>query len=482
MLEHIKSFILLLLVGSSLFLTYQLWYGRQPADLVAEDVYERIVVERPRSLEEVVTPRQIVVAGDETTYLYREGEEEFYALWGALTTLLREGEDLLQPRQSADQGDSDTVDHSIIYYFRPLLPAGVALPPASFQPGKGISSITLISQETTHSASRLIVLHDDSGREFALETGEEQADWADRLDKLLEEIFERGGVAHVALSEELIFTALERAVEVRAPIYLPQEPPVMAILALEPESLDREMLLKTFFIDYKMARVIEERDGAVLYTDGNKGVRLTHSGFEYSHPALEEGNASFLYADALLAGSSLISYHGGWPEGLRLQDITLNMRGSSDYYAAGWRNYHQGYPLYTRKATRALFNDRGLHYFSRVIFVLAEEQTSELEADAEAAAEAQANEASGPEVAEDLLPDEPVAGWSKALQTALTIIDAQLPGIRPRLRLEEMTLGYAVTGSVTAPSGEPVWYIRISGEEFYLRVSDLALLSEEEII
>ncbi|MDZ4133852.1 MAG: two-component system activity regulator YycH, partial [Dethiobacteria bacterium] len=125
MTEKVKSALLFFLVGLSLYLTYQLWYGEQPAVLLAEDVYERIVVEKPRPLAQVINPAVAVVAADDGLYVLREGDSDYYLLWETVSQMLQGlSQETISENQTLPEGAR------LLFHlnFKPALPVGAELP------------------------------------------------------------------------------------------------------------------------------------------------------------------------------------------------------------------------------------------------------------------------------------------------------------------------------------------------------------------
>ena len=448
MIERIKSILLLFLVSLSLFLTYQLWYGQKPTHLITEDVYERVIAEKPRLLVDIITPAQIIVGTERGHYVLKEGNPDFHSLWGALSQQLQN-----MNQESVIDGNvsMEGFRNLLVVYFKPALPVGSDSPWLASAPYSMINQIQLSSQD---SDLWLTLSDSDSDSTAKLLI---PPDKKELFLQLMAELSSEERILYTVLTADRISGLTNRELEIRASVFVPEEPVYMDILILKPEIVDRDLILKTFFIDYNLARIIEEKDGGLIYTDGERGLRLTNVGLEYSYPRLEEGQATSSYPDALANSSNLISYHGGWPAGLRLEELGLIRQGRTAYYMAEWKMFYQGFPLYVNKPTRALFNDRGLTHYTRALFSVGGILTG----------------------GEEKLP---VAGWASALKAAIKIFNAEQPGTESVLRLEAMELGYVLTGSAAAFRGEPVWFIKINNYKFYLKADSLDWLSEEEML
>jgi len=445
--ERTKSLLLLVLVSLSFLLTYQLWYGQKPTHLIAEVIYERGIVETPRPLLEVITPSQVVVEAENGFYLLREGTLSFYLLWGAVSQLLQDhGKDAV----AANSIGIESENNLLTFYMQPELPVGSELPWLKGLPYMQISKIELLFD---NESTWLVLFDSENVSKINLLI---PPDNAAELHSLIRELnddiilYEKITVEDLAeLSGESLFLGES--------IYVPQEPLYMDSLIVKPEILDRDLLIKTFFVDYSLARIIEEKDGGLIYTDGEKGLRLTDASLEYSYPRMETGLSTISYPEALKSSSGLISYHGGWPANLRLEQISLIRRGRSISYEAKWRVYHEGYPINTKKASRAIFNDRGLIHYTRAFFFAA-------------GATAENGE---------LIP---VAVWNDALKAVLDFIKIERSGITTDLKLERIEIGYVIIKSANGLRGEPCWLIQINGVKYFLQAYNLELFNAEDIL
>lgn len=89
-----------------------------------------------------------------------------------------------------------------------------------------------------------------------------------------------------------------------------------------------ESMLRSFFIDLTVLRQIEERDGAVIYTDGRRGLRVYPYGMiEYTappqpvSPAPASPQGPTALSDALALSFEFVDLHGGWLPNCLLWDF-----------------------------------------------------------------------------------------------------------------------------------------------------------------
>jgi len=451
-MERFKTVILIALIGLSLYLTHQLWYAQKPTEEAVEDTYEKIITETPRPLEDVIAPYRVVAEIDEEgRFVFCKGEPEYESLWLELNQRLQEIQNVTF--QDAELL-GDEAYHTLTFQFKPPLPVGGEMP---WLQGAVFSKIEMIKYYSLDDTQWLVLKEsgEDISKSLALPEKKTR-----RFNELISDISEQEAVKYIKLDAEKAGEVLERELDIKNEIFVPKDRIFLNELLLKPEELNQEKLVKTFFVDYNLARVIEERNGGLIYTDGEKGLRLSSKGLEYSNPQLDEGKATLSYPDALLNCSNLISYHGGWPPGLRLDETTLLRRGEVSYYTFEWQMYYRGRLLYTDKPTKAFVNDHGLIHFTRALFFV--EGYVEEEEDVKTV-----------ETAE----------WGKALKAAIEHYENQvMPGIRVKIRLEAMELGYAVIDTAMFARGRPVWYFQINGTDLYLSAAELDLLDKEDIL
>ncbi len=135
-------------------------------------------------------------------------------------------------------------------------------------------------------------------------------------------------------------------------------------IVLAEDELLPEKMLHSIFVDKNLARKIEEQDGTILYTDGERSMKASHV-LEYTAYRLEKGSVSFSYRGAVRKSGEFISYYGGWPEWYYISDISRKEQG----YRVFWRYYEQGYPLLGQDAGIEMnFNDWGIFKYRRSIF------------------------------------------------------------------------------------------------------------------
>jgi len=112
-------------------------------------------------------------------------------------------------------------------------------------------------------------------------------------------------------------------------LFVPAGPVLLSGLALAPARMNFEQEARLFFVDPSLARKVEERDGAVFYTDGVGGLRLYPQGdLEYTLP--QPAGSSLRLTAALEKAVAFLKSHGGPPEGVLVKEIRPDPNGSGE--------------------------------------------------------------------------------------------------------------------------------------------------------
>lgn len=99
-------------------------------------------------------------------------------------------------------------------------------------------------------------------------------------------------------------------------IYVPKNPLTISDVTVVKEDIKPDGLVKDFFSDMSVVRKIEEKDGARIYTDGQKGFRIYPSGaVEFNHAITAKGDYSDDLFDAARLGYNFLITYGGLPAG-----------------------------------------------------------------------------------------------------------------------------------------------------------------------
>ncbi len=436
--EQIKSAVLLSLVLLSLFLTYQLWFARKPEDRVIENDYDNVYFEEPKPLQQFFIPERIYIYQNDLCYQLRHGDSHFALLWEGLSEMLQE---IAEPA-NYEYGEDMPEDARLCLdlQFSPALPLGRESPWLKEAPAGELARVQIwrlddrcwgVLQDEGDSAVLLLL---------PVRGGLKLAALCDQFNPEGRPPYEELGAGELLLSQGTL-------ISVPSPLYVPVHNGGMENLTLQAEVLDRELLLNTMFINRNLVREIKERDGGLIFTDGEQGLRMG-DGLEYSHPQLEQKPVVLSYTAALLTAGKLLGYYGGWPENLRLELLARDdgaEAGSRGIYSAQWRSYFRGYPLIGGAGVAMSFHHGGLVSYRRNLYILLYSTGDQLYAQ----------------------------GYREALEKAVDLLaDAGVD----HYWLEEMDLGYYLTGNSLQPQAVPVWAIRLNGRQLILTAGELVSL------
>ncbi|NLY50023.1 MAG: hypothetical protein GX062_03345 [Firmicutes bacterium] len=160
---------------------------------------------------------------------------------------------------------------------------------------------------------------------------------------------------------------LEAPLEVSQTVYVPAEPLSLPVLRMSGEVVDQEIVAGSFFADLSLTRRIRERDGATIYSDGRRGVRVWADGsVEYNAPGVESG-VGLPPAQALDRAVRFITQHGGWPPEVRLPRLTtVSPLPGEKRYLISFNQFWNGLPL-AEPTLHVELSDRGVAKYQRSV-------------------------------------------------------------------------------------------------------------------
>lgn len=107
----------------------------------------------------------------------------------------------------------------------------------------------------------------------------------------------------------------------------------LPVYSLKREPISEEHLAPKFFADFSVTRRIEEKDGTVIYTDGQQGLRVYDDGaIEYNLPVSREQRKTQSLYEAFKTAIDFVATHGGWPEGAYLASYEVQSGSSCPTY------------------------------------------------------------------------------------------------------------------------------------------------------
>lgn len=357
MLERIKTVVLTILVLISIILTARLFFGVPPLETANPPEYEQLIFGELREPESQVLP-SLSLESDAGIYQLEPWHPAFVAAWEEMKALIKR----CRLTNTAEQLPDIPGDRLVRATFPVVTPAEIW----------GNNSLNDLTVE------QIIWYENLPG---VLWLGEGGDFWSvAALGSGTEDLFAAlaAGFAEAPFMQRPAETALqEYGIAAGSGLVLPAEPILMAPRVVSAENLDREKLVRSIFVDLALVRTIEERDGALIYTDGQKGLRIFDYGeIEYSAPKSEPGLEAMEKVTALRRTAQFLQLLGGWPDHLYIKSLDqrkkpLPARRHWDLYEIVFMSAQHGYPLvFSRPPAELRFTDRGVVYFRRQILSL----------------------------------------------------------------------------------------------------------------
>jgi len=401
LLEKLKSILLACLILSSMFLTYRLWFGKPPLEKGSSPYYEYAYFTPAPLLSAIVQPSEIIFSEGEEIYLFYRGEKQYVDLWEKGLQLIEDRLKVEMATHTSKESIAEllkTAPATLVYNFNPPVPLEYLVTGSAnwyvnsiekiifiwereqldvFLEGEDLLCITVPDVEYSPedflpaikkpymrlpSFLALDFGNQDAGAE---PDNTEEAFAADEIEGE-----ETSGEAIEELPEELGFLT-EVEINVASDIYLPLEDIYAAEVTLQKEELQQEKLVRAFFLDLSMARRIEERDGALYFTNGEKGLRIYPSGLlEYTAPHQERRQSDISYSAALQKGAESHALYGGWMPDIYLSEAEEVGGG----YRFIWRAFLDGFILEGGDiGIEMLINEQGVSFYRRMCYVFGEE-------------------------------------------------------------------------------------------------------------
>ena len=112
----------------------------------------------------------------------------------------------------------------------------------------------------------------------------------------------------------------------------------LPLYSLKKELIGEEQLASKFFADFSVTRRIEEKDGTVIYTDGQQGLKIYSDGaIEYNLPVSREQRKTQNLYEAFKTAVDFVATHDKWPSGVYLASYEIQEKESGPIYLFKFR-------------------------------------------------------------------------------------------------------------------------------------------------
>lgn len=337
MIEHIKTYILIGLVGLSIVLTWQNWTYKPLYDylLPTEYVEHEGIAER-REISDLIRPEKIIYhfGDDRHTASYPEELEYANVMKQQMKNWSFNGFREIEQLSQWDNWRERYEGIELIYptniplsTFKELFRLDTAE-----QEYPDVSSIFLYINPIIHEVYALFVNYDEQ-----------------RLIRANTTIPIEEMEQYLALGENRpeygAVTLNERAGQLQPALYFTEGPVQLTEYRYFYKPININTLLSYLFVDSSLVRQIQDRNGETFFTDGTRGLQLnrTKNSIQYVHPFAERPEEEWLDPLMIQRSVQFVNQHRGWEPTYYLHQMQ-SLSGSEA--SIQFRRYLNRYPVY----------------------------------------------------------------------------------------------------------------------------------------
>ncbi|WP_100374310.1 YycH family regulatory protein [Bacillus sp. FJAT-45037] len=319
--EHVKTGLLIGLVGLSIVLTWQLWTFQPDINFLGEtEESERAsLISEELRLSEVIQPEQLITFIDGETAMISRGQEEFQQFYDILLGAeLAEGDMLATgpfPKQQVRAG--------VEVIFPTPIPTDIFL--AMFNVDRDEFNVPIAEVD------RLFVYQDTSEEEIGMQMLSVEEARVIEVETTVEfEAFEQ-----LVRGEYTPVTSVHRGVsssQLYQHLYVPTEPTEVEKVTYTTSPLNVNFFIDELFNEPNSVRA-NFADSSESYTDGNRIIQLRNDGefMDYNNPLFSE-NQDRSSSHIVQSSFDFINSHGGWSDPYLLANWTsADVREEAEY-------------------------------------------------------------------------------------------------------------------------------------------------------
>ncbi|MGB9867330.1 MAG: hypothetical protein ACPLPR_05410 [Bacillota bacterium] len=306
--DSFQGGLLTALVVASLALSAVVWYGSSlPLARPSQDTVPAKFPRNPGDWRQLVTPaRGVIHLSAREHYVVLPGNPVLADVWargdliGQMSGLLAGGHQEVRPESLAFEGPGVTLEFAM-----PINPEEYGLKVS----GLRVEQLTLLGGKSPAALAKSY----PGGTWVKLPLKE----LPQLVGAALGKFDPRSGLRAVELPARLNGTVVERGV------FVPEEI-TMTEYAGEYDLQGNEALA-AFFMDSAMLRRVMERDGALIFTDGQRGLRIYPSGeIEFTWPEAAEAQPGQDLRRTMEEAVNFVEAHGGLPAQARFKRVDLS--------------------------------------------------------------------------------------------------------------------------------------------------------------
>lgn len=338
MIEKGKSFILALLVGSSLLQSYLLAYHSTDYESILESEYiDTETIGTQEKQENLVFPQQIVLHGDENSHTVLYPGHYFYRI--IMEDLQSHSYEGIRSTDKTTQQLQMLMNKQagIEIRFPGKLPLQIIQYAIPIQPGlpndtPWVKSIWATIDEENKSVE-IYLIGDGLTETYTVSA----------TDLTVDKVGE-----YIRFGD---YQSPKYAVSPEGYLY-PNDTFPMAVLTFEYTSIAGDRLENMLFPDPGITRSLPTSDGMEIYTDGKRGLEIDRSQLwmSYTDPIASIGG-TFSSANDLNTATQFINRHGGWNGLFELEQVSVGLTQSEPRFIfRQWlESYPSSYPVLDQK-------------------------------------------------------------------------------------------------------------------------------------
>ncbi|WP_139492474.1 YycH family regulatory protein [Brevibacillus dissolubilis] len=344
--EPTKSILLIFLISISFVLTSMLWNYQPQFELISPPTYTASdKVGQPKQIEELVEPRAIVFhygLNRHTKAVYNDAQ------YRVITSQMNKWYfyDFVAYPLTDDKWESLTrTTKGVEIQFGAAVPVSVISQLVTFRGDmqeqmKGIERIWLYYEEAEGVVYALFISNQDR-QVVRARTVVDPKDLEDSylsLGKYLPEQILK------VYKEDDSLARRNSSMTFWQIFYLPKEAQKMREFNYNYLPITDKQFIDTYFLDPSLVRQIIERDGTMIYTDGNRSIQIRQGqqAMTFTSPALEEAETLLTNEDKLRESIAFVNQHLGWTDEFRFE--SLEERGESGAQIT-FRQHIGAYPV-----------------------------------------------------------------------------------------------------------------------------------------